>query len=88
MGKRGKALKRKRAGLSPLSSKDTGSFLAANAEEDDSEDDGSNGSEAEPDRKKPQSELDEMLGGLSQSDVDTAIRVVSHLGEHLELFRY
>jgi hypothetical protein len=84
MGKRGKALKRKRNGLEMSSAPvpDVG----GNSE---SENDSAKrvGSDSESESGEGANNVDDMLGGLTPEELETAIKVVSTLGKRLELFR-
>ncbi len=77
MGKRGKALKRKRAGL--VAGGGQASHEAA-AEDSEPEAEGSDDEAGRADEADP-------LGGLTEADVAAAIRVAQHLSGRLELFR-
>ena len=104
MGKRGKALKRRRAGLEPTvdsCSKGGARFITANEESSASsgnEDDNFDADEIEREQKRlskaasPGNESvggasSALLGGLTEQEVDSAIKVVTLLGEKLDLFR-
>jgi len=104
MGKRGKALKRRRAGLDPnpdSSSVAAARFVTANEESSASsgdEDEEIDADEIEREQKRlskaasPSNESaggasSALLGGLTEQEVDTAIKVVALLGDKLDLFR-
>jgi hypothetical protein len=106
MGKRGKALKRRRAGLDPpssaaASSESANRFAAANEDdssESDDEDEDMDADEIERSLKRRAAAtslsgdgsgagVSVMLGGLTEHEVATAIKVVTLLGQQLDLFR-
>ena len=75
MGKRGKALKRKRVEQSSSLLETQQSFSRCNADEDSEED------------LADEEEQNDLLGGILETDLITCINVVKKLGAQLDLFR-